>query len=379
MKTPFRSILGAALIVLLAAAGACRAKRAGEDSGPAGEHDDHGPEAANSVTLSADAVAAVEFRAETATVRSMARSVAAVGELEWNARRLVHLTARTSGRLERALVVRGDRVRAGQLLAEIYSPDFLTLRAEYLQAAARAERLAGDPEEGAAARAVLGGARERLTLLGLTVAEDERLDPTNAAQPLLPVRAPLAGTVIESGVVSGDAVEIGSSLFRIADPAVLWARLQFRERDLDGLKPGAEAVLRTQAYPGEAFGGRLVLVGDVVDAATRTVEGRVEVANPGGRLKAGMFVEASVPADGERRALVVPEAAVQDDGGRPVLFIRTGDGTFVRREVALGEAVAGAVEITAGLAEGESVVVSGGFLLLSELRKGSLEDEHGHR
>lgn len=377
MKTLARAIALAALPVLVLAAG-CRAKSASEAAVPADEPAVGERDLPASVTLTPAALAAAGIRTETAAIRPVARRFAAPGELEWNARRLVHLTARTAGRLERVAVVRGDRVREGQVLAEIYSPDFLTLQAEDLQAAARARRHAGDASEEGPARAVLGGARERLSILGLTAEEIAAIEAAGTPRPLLAVRAPFAGTVIECGVVAGDAVETGASLFRLADPSTLWACLHILERDLGVVRTGAEVVLRTQAYPDEAFRGRLVLVGDVVDAATRTVEGRVEVANPGGRLRAGMFVDASAETGPERRALVVPGESVQDDEGRAIVFVKTGERTFARREVRTGERFAGLVEVLEGLAEGEAVVTSGSFLLRSEIRKGGLEDDHGH-
>ena len=376
IKISRRGILAAALAAVIALA-ACRNGRAPQAAEPAEAHA-HEAGTPASVTLTDEAAAAAGILTETAALRPLARRVAAPGELEWNARRVVHLTARTAGRLERVAVVPGDRVRAGQVLAEIYSPDALTLQAEYLQAAARARRLAGRETEEAPARAVLGAARERLTVVGFSAEDIAALDAAAAPRPLLAVRAPQSGTVVESGVVAGDAVGLGASLFKLADPSVLWACLHIREQDLAAVAAGAEVVLRTQAYPGEEFRGRLILVGDVVDAATRTVEGRVEIANPGGRLKAGMYVDASAAAAGERLTLAVPEAAVQDDDGRPIVFVRTAERTFVRREVRTGERLAGLVEILAGVAEGEPVVTAGGFLLKSELRKGSLEDEHGH-
>jgi multidrug efflux pump subunit AcrA (membrane-fusion protein) len=370
MKTFSRIILVAALPAMLFIAG-CRAKSAVDavaaDESPA-------PEAAapTSVTLTAEAVAAADLRTETVAMRLVARRIAASGELEWNARRVVHLTARTPGRLERVLVVRGDRVREGQLLAEIYSPDFLTLQAEYIQAAARARRYTGNAAEEGPAKAFLAGARERLVLLGVAASEIEGLDASAVPRPLLAVRAPLAGTVLESDIVAGDAVELGTSLFRLADPSTLWACLHIQEKDLAAAKAGTEVVLRTHAYPGEEFRGRLVLVGDVVDAGTRTVEGRVEVANAGGRLKSGMYVEASAAAGGERQALAVPEESVQADEGWPIVFVKTGERTFARRVVETGEKFDGMIEILKGLAPGETIVTSGSFLLKSEMRKGAL-------
>jgi len=370
MKTIARKIIWAALPALILVAG-CRAKSAAE-AGPPPETAAPEVGAPASVTLTPEAVAAADIRTEIAVTRLVARRVTAAGELEWNVRRLVNLTARTPGRLERVLAVKGDRVRQGQLLAEIYSPDFLGMQAEYLQAAARARRLAGDAAEEGPARAVLAGARERLELLGLPASEIEALDAKAVPVSLLAVRAPLTGTVLESTVVAGDAVELGTSLFRLADPSTLWACLHIVEEDLGAAKAGSEVVLKIHAYPGEEFRGRLVLVGDVVDAATRTIEGRVEVANPGGRLKAGMYVEGSTSAGGERRTLVVPEESVQDNEGRSIVFVKTGERTFARRVVVTGEKFAGAVEIVKGLEEGETVVTSGSFLLKSEMRKGAL-------
>jgi len=202
--------------------------------------------------------------------------------------------------------------------------------------------------------------------------EIESLDGSAVPKPLLAVRAPLTGTVLESPVVAGDAVELGTSLFRLVDPSTLWACLHIQEEDLGAAKPGSEVVLKAHAYPGEEFRGRLVLVGDVLDAATRTVEGRVEVSSAGGRLKAGMYVEGSTSAGGERRALVVPEESIHDDEGHLVVFVKTGERTFARRVVETGERFAGTVEIRKGLAVGETVVTSGSFLLKSEMRKGAL-------
>ncbi len=376
MKTSSRYLLWAALPALILFT-YCRAKNDAEPE-HAAEIVAHEAEAPASVTLTAQAVAAADIKMEAAAMRSVARRTTAAGELEWNARRVVHLTARTPGRLERVLAVQGDRVREGQLLAELYSPDYLTVQAEYIQAAARARRLAGKEGEEAPARAFLAGARERLVLLGVPASEIEALDAQAVPKPLLAVRAPLSGTVLESGVVSGDAVELGTSLFRLADPSTLWACLHIQEKDLAAVKAGADVVLKTQAYPGEEFRGRLALVGDVIEPATRTIEGRVEVPNPSGKLKAGMYVDASVPAAGERTAIAVPEAAVQDDEGRTIVFVKTGERTFTRREVVAGAPYAGYVEILSGLADGEIVVTSGGFLLKSEMRKGGMEDEHGH-
>jgi RND family efflux transporter MFP subunit len=366
-----------AVLPALLLAGGCGNKTAPE-AGHAAEEHERESAVKSSVSLTAEAVAAAGLKVEPAARRTLARRVEAVGDLEFNARRLVHLTARTSGRIERVLAVQGDRVREGQVLAEIYSLDYLALQAEFAQAAERARRLNGDASEDAAARGFLESVRQRLLVIGALPEEIGALSSPAAIRPLLQARAGLSGTIIESGVVAGDYVELGASLFRLADLSTLWACVRIFEKDLAAVKTGGEVRLRTQAYPGEIFLGRLVLLGDVVDAKTRSVEGRVEVPNSGGKLKSGMYVEASVAAVGERPALVVPEAALQDFSGRPAVFVRTAEGTFARRDVETGERREGFVEIVKGVAEGEMVVTAGSFLLKSELLKGSLGDEHGH-
>jgi len=196
--------------------------------------------------------------------------------------------------------------------------------------------------------------------------------------PFLSVRAPLAGTVIEAPALAGAHVEPGDPLFKLADPASLWARVHVFEKDLAAVRPGSSAVLRTQAFPGREFPGRLVLLGPVMDEKTRTVEGRIEVGNADGCLRAGMYVEAALASGRERTAVVVPASALQEFQSLPVVFVREGETTFRLRPVEIGDREGGLVEIVGGVSAGEWVVTTGGFLLKSELLKSSLADEHGH-
>ncbi|MBM3293206.1 MAG: efflux RND transporter periplasmic adaptor subunit [Candidatus Aminicenantes bacterium] len=368
--------LGLALFLAFLSAG-CGKNTPAEAGHDEDEHD-HAAAPAASVSLSPEAAAAVGLAVEPAVLRPLVRRISAAGTLEFNARRLRHLTARTAGRVERVAAVAGDRVGEGQVLAEIYSPDYLALQAEYIQAVERARRLSGKAEEAAAAKAVLEGVGRRLLVAGADSEEIEALAASLSVKPFLAVRASLAGTIISGPVVPGDHVEVGDGLFRLADLTTLWARIRVFEKDLAVLRPGGEAVLRTQAYPDREFRGRILLVGDVVDETTRTIEVRAEVPNPGNRLKAGMYVEASLAVEGERTVLAVPAAALQEIGGRAVVFVRAAEGTFLRRDVETGERWAGFVEILGGVAEGENVVAAGSFFLKSEILKASLRDEHGH-
>jgi membrane fusion protein, copper/silver efflux system len=328
---------------------------------------------AGAIQLTPAAIAAGGIAVDAVRSVPAVRRIAASGELAFNVRRMAHLSARVAGRMERVLAFKGDRVAQGQILAELYSPDYLALQAEFLQAAERVARLRGDPEEASAA-SFLEAARRKLAPLGVSPADLEQLAATKSVRPLLPVRAPLAATVIETNAVEGDRVELETEMFKLADLSTLWAELRIYEKDLSAVRLNLDALLHTQAYPGEEFRGRLVLLGDVMDDKTRTVEGRVEIANPSGRLRPGMYVEAVLSAPETRTMLVVPETALQEFQNKSVVFVQTAPGHYLLRTVETGGRGDGLAEIVKGLAEGERVVTAGSFLLKSEMLKNSLGD-----
>lgn len=373
MKILFRSIILILFITLLVFTPGCNGKKAGKEENVQQESAPKNHQPA-SITLTPGAMTSADIKTTPAVMKVFRQPITAPGEIEFNARRLSHLTALTMGRIERIMAVAGDRVNKGQLLAEIYSPDYMAQQAEFLQAAERAERFSGDQHEAATFRAFLESARERLLILGTTPAEITELQRTRVPRPFLPVRASLAGTIIETVLQPGDQVQLGSSLFRLADLAILWASLHIQEKDLAAIRTGSAVEIRTQGYPGDIFPGKLILVGDVLDAQTRTVIGRVEVPNLAGKLKTGMYIEAFLAGVEERTALVVPESAIQEDAGQTIVFVQTKERVFVRREIKTGESFLGQVEILAGLTQGENVVTSGSFLLKSELNKSSLEE-----
>jgi membrane fusion protein, copper/silver efflux system len=366
------SILAGILFLSLAGTG-CRNSPPGEKPRPE-EESAPGPA---SIRLSEEAIRTGGIAVDRVRVVESDRRIAAVGELEFNGRRLAHLTARAAGRIESILAFRGERVVQGQTLAEIYSTDYLALQAEVIQAAEREVRLRGTPDE-KPARDFLESARSKLLPLGLSLAEIDSLISTKSIRPLLAVRAPFNGRIIEQVAVVGDGVEPGTSLFRLADLSTVWASVRIYEKDLAAVEPGVEAVLRTQAFPSEEFRGRLVLIGPAMDEKTRTIEARVEVANPGERLKPGMYIEALIGTGKKLRALVIPESALQDYQSRPVVFVKTGPGAFELRLVEAGERTKGLIEITRGLTEGEEVVTFGSFLLKSEMLKQTMGEENEH-
>src|SRR5512139_2098765 len=241
------------------------------------------------ITLTEGAMKIAGIQIEKAERRQIPLKIYAAGEMTFNQKRLMNLTSRVAGRVENVSAYVGDRVKEGDLLLSLYSPDFLTSQAEFLQAAERLKRFAKDNlgDEIPAAESLLDSAKRKLLLLGLKEADLKEIEETRQVKPLLPVSAPFSGTIIESPIVLGDQIAVGSGLFKIADLSLLWAQVHIYEKDLAQVKLGTPSLVKVQAYPDQSFQGTLTLLNDVVDEKTRTVIGRVEVQNTRGLLKPG--------------------------------------------------------------------------------------------
>lgn len=287
----------------------CRKAPDGAAEAPAGEES-----APKAVTLTAEALKTAGIKVEPVALKPAAQKIRAVGEIQFNARTYAHITSRSAGRIEEVFAFPGDKVKKGQALLNFYSPDYLSLQAEFIQASERRKRLAADDAEQATARSLLDSVRRRLRVLNVTEEELAELEKTRVIQPLLSVRAPFSGSILESSAIVGDYLEFGVDLFKMADLSTLWAHTHIYEKDLPFIRPGCPVRIHVAALPGDEFPARLILLGDIVDEKTRTVEGRAEVPNPAGKLKPGMYIEAEIVSPSERRALFIPAAALQDYG-----------------------------------------------------------------
>lgn len=370
---PFRNTISGllALAVLSLGAGACKSRSAAEPA-PAKPAEES---AALTISLKPEAVKTAGLKTAEAAVRPIVRTIRAAGEVTFNPRRTAHVTSRTPGRIEKLFAYQGDKILARQPLALFYSKDFLSLQSELLQALERTKREGQDDSERLTSRRLLESARSRLRLLD--VAEDDlaAIEKDGRAMTLLPIRAPLSGTVLESLVNAGDYMEAGLDLFRIADLSTVWVSLRIFEKDIAAVRPGGEAVVRAAAFPGRTFAGRVFQLGSVLDEKTRTLDARIDMPNPDGDLRPGMYVDADVRAAGESNALFVPAEALQDFQGKKVVFVRMGEGAFVLREIEAGPGYEGFIEIRRGLKEGETVATTGSFFLKSELLKKTLGED----
>jgi cobalt-zinc-cadmium efflux system membrane fusion protein len=191
------------------------------------------------------------------------------------------------------------------------------------------------------------------------------------------LRAPAAGTVLVMHAVAGELARAEAGLFVLGDPSTLWLWADLYENDLADVaehtaRGDLRATVRVKAFPREEFAGRVDFVGPTMDEATRTVKVRLEVANPLGKLRAGMFASVRLALPGSEPVVAVPRAAVLADAGRSFVFVRHHGDYFVRRPVTTGRAWGGWIEITRGLAGGESVVTEGGFLLKSDVLRSKM-------
>lgn len=377
--------------------------------GPAGRHsdgaaegqgEDHGEEE-GVVALSAAALQRVGLTTARVELRGLPGTLSTTGKVGFDERRIAHLSPRLAGQVQRVEAELGQSVVAGSPLAWIDSIELGRAKADYLRARARYElaqrrhqrerllyedRISSEQEvleaEAGAreAQADLAAAEETLHLYGLDQEEVAGLDYDDPRASLYAVRAPFAGKVVGKGVARGELVTPERTLFTVADLDTAWVWLDVYERDLRHVALGQAVQVEVDAYPGELFEGTIGYLGDMVEPESRTVRGRVELRNPGGRLRPGMFarVEMSDPEAAAAAAPVpaVPQAALQRQGDGAVVFVALGEGRFERRPVQVGRRSFGWVEVLVGLEAGEEVVTEGAFLLKSQASENQLGGHH---
>jgi membrane fusion protein, copper/silver efflux system len=284
--------------------------------------------------------------------------LAAVGSVAFDERRLHVVQARVEGYVIRLHVKSPlERVRRGQPLAEIQAPAWLAAEAEYLELL---------DAESARAQAVRDAARERLVVLGVPETMIRRIEETRMTDATTTVFAPADGVVTELGVREGAAFMPGAPLFRINGLETVWVNAAVPEAQVSLISPGSAVEARATAWPGFAFEGRVFALLPEIDPATRTMPVRIGIANPEQKLAPGMFVTLEFVAEPGAPQLVVPSEAVIVTGERSVVVVAREGGGFDVAEVTTGAEADGRTAILSGLSEGQSIVLSGQFLIDSE-------------
>jgi membrane fusion protein, copper/silver efflux system len=289
--------------------------------------------------------------------RALDGELNAVGAVAFDERLLEVVQARVAGYVTRLYVKAPlTRVKRGQALFEILSPEWQAAQQDYLALL---------DEQSPSVRSIRDAARRRLIVLGVPEATIVAIEQTRKPQATTTIAAPMSGVVTELAVREGGAFAAGDPLARINGLETAWANAQVPEAQASLVREGSQVSARATAWPGEKFHGRVIALLPDVDPQTRTLAVRVALDNAAQKLAPGMFVSLAFSAADAEPQRVVPSEAVIATGRRAVV-VAVRDGGFDVVEVATGREAGGYTTILSGLEEGQSIVLSGQFLIDSE-------------
>ena len=309
-----------------------------------GEAEDGG-----TVKISPGKVQRTGVRSEPAERRVVSRLVRVPGTITLDERRVTVVATRSDAYVDYVEnVTTGDRVRKGQPLVHVYSPEIN----------AAAAQLIANPG--------FDGARRRLQ--NLNVSEDviNEMERTRKVPMAITWSSPRDGVVLQRTAIEGMKASAGDTLFRIGDISLMWVLADVPEYDLGSVKVGQPVTVRVRSLPGRSFTGKVGLIYPQVNTQTRTTRARIELANPDGALLPDMYADVEIGTGGAKPVVAVPNDAVIDTGARQVVLLDRGEGRFEPREVKVGARGEGYAEIREGVQAGEQVVTAANFLIDAE-------------
>ena len=345
------------------------------------------------VRLPPSVVRSARIKTAAAVLDALPATVDLTGEIAVDPDRAARLAARVTGRIVEVKAKEGDRVRAGQIIAILDSPELARARASRAGATARAQaaRLNADRlksleakslasgQEAAAAEAEAAALEaEAAAALQTLAAFGQGAVQVEGRGARVTIRTPLTGFVLSRDAIQGQTVGPEHVIATVGDLEHVYFLGRLFEKDLARVKVGASAEVRLNAYPADAFEGKIETIGRQIDPAARTVTARVLVHNHADLVKVGLFGTARVvvgPADKPERRVVVPVSAVTRVANQDVVFVRQPDGDFELHPVTIGRTGGGRVEVLGGLRAGEDVVVDGAFTLKSAILKSTFGEE----
>ena len=318
----------------------------------------------------------------TVQASKLTRTLRLTGAVAYNAFSTTPVITQVGGPVAKILVVPGDRVKRGQPLLEVSSPDYSLLLAAYLKARdtfrvadknyeraqdlfahhAIADRdLLQAESDRIQAQADLSAAQEGMRILGIPKPEDLEKSPISAQIPLL---APIGGEIVERLVSPGQVMQAGTTqAFTISDMSTVWVMANIYQGDLAYVKDGDPATITTDSYP-DKFSGKISFISPALDPNTRTLQARIVVDNPGGKLKKDMYCVATVTAGTILNAIAVPDSSIlRDDENQPFVYVASNSNQFSRRPVNIGQTENGQTQVLKGLSPGDKVAANGSLFL----------------
>lgn len=379
------------------------------------EHEGMGAE----IKLTPRAQALARVKTEEVQYHHLLREINTVGEINYDERRVAYVAAWISGRIDKLFVdFTGVKVKKGDPLVWIYSPELLTTQEEYLLALETLERVkgSGNAETIGGAESLVEASKRRLLLWGISQKQVEELRQRKEANTHMTIHAPIGGTVIHKNALEGKYVKAGENLYQIANLSNLWILADIYEYEMAWIKENQKVEIITSAYPGEKFEGKISFIDPYLNPKTRSVKVRVDVPNPRLRLKPGMYVnvflKSHIPegirgpgkviytcsmhpevisdkpgdcpvcgmflvkkeAASPDMILAVPKGAVLDTGARKLVYVEKEKGTYVPKEIEIGPEAVAEINgqkkryyvIKAGLSDGMRVVSQANFLIDSQ-------------
>ncbi len=336
------------------------------------------------VVLSPDKVQLIGVRTAPVEYLVVDRSIRTVGKVEPDETRLAFVNTKIAGWVKKLYVnFTGDRVKKGQPLLSIYSPDLVTAQEEYLLALhslKSSPTITGSFSEVESSRKeLLDSSRKRLLLWDITEEQIQELEKSGKPKTEVSLQAPLSGIVLEKMVLEGTYITPGMNLYRIADLSRVWIIADIYEYEAPIVKIGQEAIVTFAYEPGVSIRASVIYIYPVLDPVTRTIKVRLAAENPDLKLKPEMFSNVEIMA-ATRPRLTIPTEALIDSGPRKIVYVEKKTGTYEMRQVTLGVRGTNYVEVLKGVRKGERVVTSGNFLIDSEsqLRAGPGGGGHQH-
>lgn len=367
----------------------------------------------NVVNMVVEAQRNIKLSVEPARTGKVVDTIQATGTVGPNETRVVPMRPLARGRVERVLVRLGDAVRKGQALVVYDNVELGELIGQYMVGLAALEKARADAEvakrsveragnlvdlgavaraelerrnaEAASAasaintqRAELAQIEEKFHRFGLTDADVRQFEKSGADHREVSrstLVAPFDGVITAYDVSEGQVVDTASQLLTIVDLSTVWIQANIYEKDIAAVRVGLSVPVSVESYPNQVFACQTTYISDLLDPKTRTARMRCEVPNPDRRLKLDMFVTLKIPSPSGREAVMVPATAIQRINDRPVVFVRQGETTFIKRDVDAGATSGELVEIRSGVKAGEQVVTNGSFQLKSTLLRAEIGGE----
>jgi RND family efflux transporter MFP subunit len=320
------------------------------------------------VQLSSDRMQSIGVKTGTVEYKHLSDDIRATGTVEINERLLSYVQVRFPGYIRQVFAnATYQYVRKGEPLFTIYSPDLLATQQEYLLARQNQKALSASTVDGVAsgAESLSAAAEQRLEQWEVPESEIVKLKETGKPITDLTINSPVAGYITERNALPNMYAEPSTKLYTVADLSRVWVYAQIFQNDVGRVKPGDVAQITVDSYPGSTFSGRIEEILPQVDMTTRTVRVRLAVANPGLKLKPGMFVNVNVKSSLGRQ-LVVPASAVFQSGIRQLVFLNHGNGSLEPKEITVGPRVGENFIVLKGLQPNQSIVTSANFLIDSE-------------